>query len=138
MRLNQVTVAARDLGASIAFYQRLGLRLIVRSERYARFACPDAEGDAAPATFSLHLDPDARGVTDTVVYFEDDHLDLTVERLRAEGVAFDHGPVDQSWLWREARLRDPAGNLVCLYRAGEMRLDPPWRLRAEDPSVHRE
>lgn len=138
MRLNQVTVSARDLGASIAFYQRLGLRLIVRSERYARFACPDAEGDASPATFSLHLDPDAHGVTQTVVYFEDERLDATVDRLTREGVSFEHAPVDQPWLWREARLLDPSGNLVCLYRAGEMRLDPPWRLRDDDPTVHRE
>ena len=37
-------------------------------------------------------------------------------------------PVDQRWLWREAYLRDPAGNLLCLYCAGENRLFPPWRL----------
>ena len=32
MRLNQVTVSARDLDASIRFYRALGLTLIVRSE----------------------------------------------------------------------------------------------------------
>ena len=35
------------------------------------------------------------------------------------------------WLWREARVADPAGNVVCLYRAGENRLHPPWRLDDE-------
>jgi len=40
MRLNQVTVAARDLAASIAFYHTLGLKLIVRNDHYARFECP--------------------------------------------------------------------------------------------------
>jgi catechol 2,3-dioxygenase-like lactoylglutathione lyase family enzyme len=58
MRLNQVTVAARDLDASIGFYETLGLKLIVRDAHYARFECPDADG-GEPATFSLHLDPQA-------------------------------------------------------------------------------
>ena len=39
-------------------------------------------------------------------------------------------PVDQPWLWREARLRDPSGNEICLYHAGENRRFPPWRLEA--------
>lgn len=129
MRLNQVTVSARDLAASIAFYRALGLGLIVRSEHYARFVCPDAEGDAPPATFSLHLDVEATGVTQTVVYFEHDDLDATVARLVSEGIVFDAPPADQPWRWREAYLRDPTGNVVCLYAAGAMRLDPPWRLR---------
>ena len=128
MRLNQVTASARDLDASIRFYRTLGLTLIVRSEHYARFVCPDAEG-GAPSTFSLHHDAAASGVSQTVVYFEDDALDATVARLAAEGITFDTKPVDQPWLWREAYLRDPTGNVVCLYHAGAMRLDPPWRLR---------
>jgi catechol 2,3-dioxygenase-like lactoylglutathione lyase family enzyme len=127
MRLNQVTASARDLAASTAFYQALGLRLIVQTDHYVRFECPDSDGGES-ATFSLHLDPDAAGVTATSVYFEDDDLDATVARLKAAGLAFDSDPVDQSWLWREAWLRDPSGNRVCLYRAGEARRFPPWRL----------
>jgi catechol 2,3-dioxygenase-like lactoylglutathione lyase family enzyme len=123
MRLNQVTVAATDLAASIAFYETLGLKLIVRAEHYARFECPDGE----PSTFSLHLDPGA-APSGTVVYFEDDDLDATVEKLAAAGLVFETPPTDESWLWREARLRDPAGNPVCLYRAGDARRFPPWRV----------
>ena len=37
-------------------------------------------------------------------------------------------PTDQPWLWREAYLNDPDGNPLCLYHAGENRLNPPWRL----------
>jgi len=122
MRLNQVTVAARDLAASIGFYQTLGLKLIVRSDHYARFVCPDGD-----STFSLMLDQ-AAGAGGTVVYFEDDALDATVARLKRAGLAFDEEPHDQSWRWREAHLRDPAGNVICLYFAGENRLNPPWRL----------
>ena len=127
MRLNQVTASARDLAASTAFYQALGLRLIVQTDHYVRFECPDSDG-GEPATFSLHLDPDAAGVTATSVYFEDDDLDATIARLKAAGLAFDSDPVDQRWLWREAWLRDPSGNRVCLYSAGEARRFPPWRL----------
>jgi hydroxymethylpyrimidine/phosphomethylpyrimidine kinase len=127
MRLNQVTASARDLAASIAFYETLGLRLIVRADHYARFECPDADG-GEPSTFSLHLDPDAVGVTATSVYFEEDDLDAAVARLKAAGLTFDSDPVDQRWLWREAWLNDPAGNRICLYRAGDARRFPPWRL----------
>ena len=38
MDLNQVTLGTRDFGASLAFYRKLGFKLIVLSEgRYARF-----------------------------------------------------------------------------------------------------
>ncbi len=127
MRLNQVTVSARDLDASIAFYRTLGLKLIVKNDHYARFECPDGG-----STFSLHLDSAARGVSETTIYFENDDLDGEVQRLKARGVTFDADPVDQTWLWREAYLRDPAGNRVCLYRAGEIRRFPPWRLKEAD------
>jgi hydroxymethylpyrimidine/phosphomethylpyrimidine kinase len=64
-----------------------------------------------------------------VVYFECEVLDRTVARLVAAGIAFESPPADQPWLWREARLRDPAGNLLCLYRAGSNRRHPPWRVK---------
>ncbi|HZO78526.1 MAG TPA: hypothetical protein VFB39_10820 [Solirubrobacteraceae bacterium] len=31
---------------------------------------------------------------------------------------FERRPMDQPWLWREARLRDPDGNWLCLFNAG--------------------
>ena len=65
----------------------------------------------------------------TTVFFECEDLDATVSALKAAGVDFESGPVDQPWLWREARLLDPDGNPLCLFHAGENRLDPPWRLR---------
>lgn len=125
MRLNQVTVPALDLARSIAFYQALGLKLIVKSEHYARFEV----GDGAE-TFSLQLTDDASGAANGPhVYFECDDLDARVEKLKAKGIAFDHDPKDQSWLWREAWLTDPAGVKLCLYRAGENWRFPPWRLK---------
>ncbi len=127
MRLNQVTVPAHDLDESIRFYEALGLILIVKSPHYARFECPDGDGEHPP-TFSLHLDPDATPGAASV-YFEHEQLDEEVEALVDKGVVFESGPDDQTWLWREAWTTDPAGNRVCLYRAGENRRFPPWRLK---------
>jgi len=121
MNLNQVTLPAEDYDASVAFYRGLGLRQIVDSPGYARFECPGG------ATLSIHVETD-RKAGDSVVYFESDDLDAWVERLRAAGFAFETAPEDRSWGWREAHLRDPAGNRLCLYRAGEYRRFPPWRI----------
>jgi catechol 2,3-dioxygenase-like lactoylglutathione lyase family enzyme len=120
MRLDQVTVSVRDIGVSVECYQRLGFELIVPGPHYARLVCPDDE-----STFSIHLGEP--GGT-TVVYFEDDQLEATVAQRVAGELKFGSLPADQAWLWREARLRDPSGNEICLYHAGENRLNPPWRL----------
>ncbi|WP_300395588.1 VOC family protein [Henriciella sp.] len=129
MRLNQVTVPCTDYGASVAFYTTLGLVQIVDSPpRYARFECPQSEDGSEPATFSLHHVEDWPGGDDPLVYFECDRLDETYEDLTGQGIVFEQSPADQRWGWREARLRDPAGNLLCLYQAGEMRRFPPWRI----------
>lgn len=124
MRLNQVTVPARDIEQSVAFYQALGLRLIVKSPHYARFELPDGE-----ATFSVHLSDDVDGAArGAQIYFECADLDARVAALKAKGIVFDTDPVDQSWLWREAWLSDPAGVRLCFYHAGENRRYPPWRI----------
>ena len=115
-RLNQVTLPLAP--GAIDFWRTLGLRQIVATEdgHYARF---EAKGGA-----TLSLEQDAA----PTVFLECEDLDAEVARLRAAGVAFDHLPVEQPWLWREARLTDPAGNRVCLYQADENRRFPPWRL----------
>ena len=122
MRLNQVTVTVANIESATTFYQTLGLKLIVKSPHYARFMCPEGE-----STFSIHLG-DGPVTASTVVYFENKNLDQWVKDLQAAGMVFDSEPADQRWLWREARLRDPSGNPICLFDAGENRLNPPWRL----------
>jgi catechol 2,3-dioxygenase-like lactoylglutathione lyase family enzyme len=124
MNLNQVTLPARDVAAAADFYRRLGLRLIVDARpRYVRFECPDGE-----STLSVEQVAELGAGPGPVIYLECDDLDGTVERLAAAGIRFDTPPADQPWLWREARLRDPAGNALCLFRAGRNRRHPPWRV----------
>ena len=126
-RLNQVTVTGKDYAAMVAFYRAIGLTQIVDAptNNYARFQT------GGGATFSVQIDPEEDTSESTAVYFECDDLDQRVERLARGGMAFEHGPRDQPWMWREARLRDPAGNTVFLYKAGEARRFPPWRMGDE-------
>ena len=117
-RLNQVTIGMADYAASRDFYALLGLKQIVGTDdaHYARF---EAAGGA-----TLSIESGAR----PTLFFECEDLDAEVARLQSVGVTFDQLPTEQSWLWREARLTDPAGNAVCLYQADENRRFPPWRL----------
>ena len=117
-RLNQVTIGMADYAASRDFYTLLGLKQIVGTDdaHYARF---EAAGGA-----TLSIESGAR----PSLFFECEDLDAEVARLQEAGVTFDQLPTEQSWLWREARLTDPAGNVICLYQADENRRFPPWRL----------
>lgn len=127
MNLNQVTVAVSDIDRSVRFYRTLGLEPVVLAPHYARFVCPDGR-----STMSIHrIDGVAVAASTTVVYFECDDLDATVDALVAAGLAFDSAPADRPWLWREARLADPDGNPICLFHAGVHRIDPPWRVQPD-------
>ena len=78
MNLNQVTLPARDLGPAVAFYQRLGLRLIVDAlPRYVRFECPDGE-----STLSVEQTAAILGITPG-----------TVKSQTARGLDMLRGPV---------------------------------------------
>lgn len=126
MRLNQVTLAAVDMAASRAFYEKLGFTVIVDdAPHYMRFLAPDGA-----ATLSLHETADPPRGDGPSLYFESDGLDAQFEALTAQGVVFDSAPEDKPWLWREAWLKDPTGNRLCLYHAGVNRLDPPWRVKS--------
>jgi catechol 2,3-dioxygenase-like lactoylglutathione lyase family enzyme len=121
MNLNQVTLPVRDVEEASFFYRELGFTQIVDTAHYARFECPGG------VTFSLSLEAGEikNGV---VIYFEHERLDEWVEELKGRGFTFVQDPQDQPWLWREAILRDPSGNKIKLYSAGENRLNPPWRV----------
>jgi hydroxymethylpyrimidine/phosphomethylpyrimidine kinase len=124
LRLNQVTVTGTNYRKSVEFYRTLGLRQIVDSPEngYARFET------AGGATLSVQIDPEEAISATTAVYLECDDLDERTEQLARNGLVFEHGPRNQPWMWREARLRDPSGNIIFLYKAGEARRFPPWRV----------
>jgi catechol 2,3-dioxygenase-like lactoylglutathione lyase family enzyme len=123
MRLNHVTLPATDVEASAEFYRRLGLTQIVASyPKYARFVSP-----AGGVTLSLHVN-ELEEPSAASVHFEVDDVDGAIADLRDAGFEIETEPTDQPYLWREATLLDPDGNRVFIYHAGEMRLNPPWRL----------
>lgn len=126
LHLNQILLSCSDIERSIAFYTGLGLQMIVRSsdhgKEYARFVAPGNQ-----VTFSL-LGNVPVVPSGSEIAFECDDLDAQVAALKARGYVFESGPTDQSWLWREAHLKDPDGHALMLFHAGENRLNPPWRL----------
>jgi catechol 2,3-dioxygenase-like lactoylglutathione lyase family enzyme len=125
MNLNQVTLPATNVEQSAAFYRLLGFTQIVSNlPSYVRFECPEGG-----STFSLHQVDSVAPNAGVTVYFECEDLDSVYSGLIERGVQFDAAPVNQSWLWREAYLRDPDGNVLCLYHAGKNRRYPPWRLQ---------
>jgi predicted enzyme related to lactoylglutathione lyase len=123
MNLNQVTLPALNIAESTAFYKKIGFVQIVEAEHYARFEC--GTGDS---TFSIHKVDSVPEDTGVVIYFEIEALDDKVAELKQRGFTFWQDPKDESWLWREARLKDPSGNIICLYFAGINRKNPPWRV----------
>ncbi len=127
LSLNQVTLAAPDMKASIAFYQNLGLTLIVDSvPRYARLEFPDTNS-GEPATLSLHEVNDdwQANMGWPLIYFEVDDIDVYIKEKQLIPIA---PPITQSYLWREADILDPAGNKIRIYQAGKNRRYPPWRV----------
>ncbi|VXB85435.1 VOC family protein [Maribacter litoralis] len=125
MNLNQVTVPSRNVANAILFYEKLGLKLIVKSlPNYARFECPDGN-----STFSIHLTEKLPKGDGVYIYFECQDLDEHVATLKEKGIQFEKEPTDERWLWREARLKDLDGNQLILFYGGENRLNPPWRIK---------
>ena len=135
MNLNQVTIYSDKPIETVEFFEKLGLKRIVDSlPRYARLECGDGG-----STLSIHeveqaalpvlqpKDDRLRSPSYITLYFECD-VDAEYERLTALGLEFTEPPTDRPWLWREAYLKDPNGNKICLYHAGENRLNPPWRV----------
>lgn len=124
MNLNQITVPSIDVEKAIAFYEKLGLKLIVKAlPHYARFEC--LEGDA---TFSIHQVEKLPSGDGIYVYFECSDLDQEVTDLQEKGILFEELPNDKPWLWREARLRDLDNNQIILFFGGANRKNPPWRV----------
>ena len=130
LRLNQVTLAAKDMAASVLFYEKLGLKLIVDSApRYVRFEFPD-DGQGTQATLSLHAvqtdftpSPDA-----PLIYFEVDDVQAFLTEKALTPLTT---PEMKPYLWFEADIEDPSGNRIRLFTAGKNRRFPPWRIKPQ-------
>ncbi len=126
MNLNQVTIKSQDVNRASAFYQKLGLQLIVdASPRYVRFQCPIGD-----STFSISHN-DAENGASSVLYFETDDVDKIYRDLTKAGIQFKSQPQDKRWLWREADLYDPDGNPLKVFSAGKNRKNPPWKIKTK-------
>jgi catechol 2,3-dioxygenase-like lactoylglutathione lyase family enzyme len=125
MNLNQVTIFSEKPVETVEFFRTLGLNLIVDSlPRYARLECPDGE-----STLSVQIAENVVSTNNIVLYFECENLNETVVALKSKGLSFDEDPTDREWLWRQAYLKDPNGNKICLFYAGDNRKNPPWRVK---------
>ena len=122
MKLNQVTLPVKNMNEAVAFYLTLGFIQIVDTPHYARFKCTNGD-----ATFSLSLGS-GDFKSHAVIYFEEEHLDALYTSLVKKGITFEQPPTAQRYLWTEAILKDPSGNKIKLYWAGENRLNPPWKV----------
>lgn len=122
MELNQVTLPVNNMDDAVSFYLTLGFTQIVDTPHYARFSCPDGN-----ATFSLSLESEAFQ-NSSVIYFEHENIDTLYQQLLEKGIQFEQQPTAQRYLWKEAMLKDPSGNKIKLYWAGENRLNPPWKV----------
>lgn len=122
MRLNHVTLPAHDISASMSFYEALGFELIVKAEpRYARFAVDDSSTLSVEVTEKGHAGS-------AEVFLCCDDVDKDYAAAVAQKLVFDWPPTDQSYLWRTAGLKDPAGNQIILFSAGPNQHFPPWRI----------
>ena len=129
MNLNQVTIYSERPDQPDDSVDNLGLRRIVDSlPPYARLECPD--GDSTLSVNEAETPPvGSVPLNNVVLYFECHDLDAEVARLKSIGLTFDEDPADRPWLWRQAYLKDPNGNRICLFHAGENRKNPPWRVK---------
>ena len=122
MELNQITLPVKDMDAAVNFYLKLGFTQIVDTPHYSRFSCPEGN-----STFSLSLETE-EFENRSVIYFEHEELDELCADLSRSGIQLEQLPTEQRYLWKEAILKDPSGNKIKLYRAGENRLNPPWKV----------
>ena len=123
-RLNQVTVTGTNYERSVEFYGRLGLKQIVDSpERVMHVSRPQA---ASPSqSRSIRKRRSSRRLQSiSNVTISTNAWSSSPEAASPSSTA----PRNQPWMWREARLRDPDGNIIFFYKAGENRRFPPWRM----------
>jgi catechol 2,3-dioxygenase-like lactoylglutathione lyase family enzyme len=112
--LNAVTLVTADMGASVRFYETLGLELA--------FGGPDAPFTTfcvGPSDFlNVQLDPDwvrpERVWGRTILWVDD--VDAVHRQLVDAGIVPELEPADAPWGERFFHVRDPAGHEISIAR----------------------
>lgn len=118
IELDNIGVGARNLGRTLAFYERLGFDAASRSSRGATIVLGHTKlfvftaGQATGSRRSGDLLANAPGL-DHLTFAVDD-VDSVYARLTVAGVEFDCAPADTDWGARAASLRDPNGTSLFL------------------------
>jgi catechol 2,3-dioxygenase-like lactoylglutathione lyase family enzyme len=133
MFLSHITLLVSDIPRSKAFYEALGLELIVDAAHYCRFyANLDGQGSQ---TLSISHTSEPIGASCHVgfEFTSPEALNSYAALLESRGLKVSEPPQDRSWLWRDVILHDPDGHEILLLYAGENKLNPPWRVgRSQD------
>lgn len=102
-----ITLCVSDLERSKAFYENvLGLDKKYEYPSYVGFQCGGIEIGLRPKE-KLEIGKDAASIQ----FFVDD-VDQTCAQLKAKGVEFTVEPRDEPWGGRQAKFRDPDGNIL--------------------------
>jgi catechol 2,3-dioxygenase-like lactoylglutathione lyase family enzyme len=114
--LDHLVLTVADPAATVAFYERLGMRREVFGEgRLAlRFGDQKINLHTAGAEFDPHAARPEPGSADFCLLV-DGALDDVERELRAAGIGIELGPVERTGATRRLRslyVRDPDGNLV--------------------------
>lgn len=118
---DHITAPSKNLDASIAFYQHIGMTLIeVEPKHHAHF-----ENKKHHTIFTIYYNL-KRPSYDVVVYFEVTTIELLEVRFR-ESVYFIKTIIATSWGGNELHLKDPDGNYVILYQKNQPGNIPPWQ-----------
>jgi catechol 2,3-dioxygenase-like lactoylglutathione lyase family enzyme len=128
MFLSHITLLVSDIPRSKAFYQALGLELIVDAAHYCRFrANLDGQGSQT-LSISHSLGPIGASCHVGFEFASPEALDAYADLLQSRGFVLAEHPQDRSWLWRDVILHDPDGHEILLLYAGDNKLNPPWRV----------
>jgi catechol 2,3-dioxygenase-like lactoylglutathione lyase family enzyme len=116
LALDHLVLTVADPAATVAFYERLGMRAeVFGGDRLAlRFGAQKLNLHRAGAEIEPHARVPAPGSAD-LCFLIDGDLDDAERELRAVGIPIELGPVERTGATgpiRSLYLRDPDGNLV--------------------------
>lgn len=111
--ISAVTLATKDMAASVAFYERLGFHLLYggRGTSFSSFRA--GAGYLNVQADEAWTPPDV--VWGRVIFYVDD-VDAMYERTLAAGLTPSSPPADAAWMERFFHIRDPDGHELSFAR----------------------